>query len=134
MPLDLEQLEEHVRSMLHETRTTWKVGPIVSIQAPGDAPVEAVLALIGMLGNCGAVGFEFASYGGQLPSKHRSTIPLGRRGAPNKLGVSGEELPKVAYSLLDASSYQGRKIVVVGADTKLPCCGLLVGRSLFGWL
>ena len=30
------------------------------------------------------------------------------------LGVPGEELSKVAYSLLDASSYQGRAILVVG--------------------
>lgn len=41
-------------------------------------------------------------------------LALGRRGTPNKLGVPGEELPKVAYSLLDARSYQGRRIVVVG--------------------
>ncbi|MEZ5962403.1 MAG: NAD(P)-binding domain-containing protein [Planctomycetota bacterium] len=41
-------------------------------------------------------------------------LALGRRGTPRKLGVPGEELPKVAYSLLDAQSYTGRKIVVVG--------------------
>lgn len=41
-------------------------------------------------------------------------IALGRRGTPNKLGVPGEDLPKVAYSLLDARSYQGRRILVVG--------------------
>ena len=41
-------------------------------------------------------------------------LALGRRGVPQKLGVPGEELPKVAYSLLDANSYQGRRILVVG--------------------
>jgi thioredoxin reductase/ferredoxin len=41
-------------------------------------------------------------------------LALGRRGTPNKLGVPGEELPKVLYSLLDAHSYQGRRILVVG--------------------
>lgn len=41
-------------------------------------------------------------------------LALGRRGTPRKLGVPGEELPKVAYSLLDAQSYQGRRILVVG--------------------
>ncbi len=41
-------------------------------------------------------------------------LALGRRGSPRKLGVPGEDLPKVAYSLLDASSYQNRKILVVG--------------------
>jgi thioredoxin reductase len=41
-------------------------------------------------------------------------IAVGRRGTPQKLGVPGEELPKVAYSLLDANSYSGRRILVVG--------------------
>lgn len=41
-------------------------------------------------------------------------LALGRRGTPNKLGVPGEQTPKVLYSLLDAQSYQGRKILVVG--------------------
>lgn len=41
-------------------------------------------------------------------------LGLGRRGTPRKLGVPGEDLPKVAYSLMDAQSYQGRRILVVG--------------------
>jgi len=41
-------------------------------------------------------------------------LALGRRGIPRKLDVPGEELPKVAYSLLDAQSYRGRRILVVG--------------------
>ena len=41
-------------------------------------------------------------------------LALGRRGTPRKLGVPGEDLPKVAYSLLDAHSYQGRRVLVVG--------------------
>lgn len=41
-------------------------------------------------------------------------IAIGRRGTPRKLEVPGEDLLKVAYSLLDASSYQGRRILVVG--------------------
>lgn len=41
-------------------------------------------------------------------------LALGRRGVPMKLGVPGEELAKVSYSLLDAHSYTGRRILVVG--------------------
>jgi thioredoxin reductase len=41
-------------------------------------------------------------------------LALGRRGTPRKLGVPGEELPKVAYGLVDAQSYQRRRILVVG--------------------
>ncbi|MFO1053122.1 MAG: NAD(P)-binding domain-containing protein [Planctomycetota bacterium] len=41
-------------------------------------------------------------------------LALGRRGAPRRLGVPGEQLTKVVYSLIDAGSYQGRRILVVG--------------------
>ncbi|MCP3915592.1 MAG: NAD(P)-binding domain-containing protein [bacterium] len=41
-------------------------------------------------------------------------LALGRRGTPRKLEVPGEELPKVAYSLLDAQSFQNRRVLVVG--------------------
>lgn len=41
-------------------------------------------------------------------------LALGRRGTPRKLGVPGEDLAKVAYSLLDAHGYQGRRVLVVG--------------------
>ena len=41
-------------------------------------------------------------------------LALGRRGTPNKLGVPGEELSKVVYSLLDAETYTDRSILVVG--------------------
>lgn len=45
---------------------------------------------------------------------HNVLLALGRRGTPRKLGIPGEDLPKVSYSLLDAQSYEGRKILVVG--------------------
>jgi len=41
-------------------------------------------------------------------------LAIGRRGTPRKLDVPGEELSKVAYSLLDANSYTGRRLLVVG--------------------
>jgi thioredoxin reductase/NAD-dependent dihydropyrimidine dehydrogenase PreA subunit len=41
-------------------------------------------------------------------------LALGRRGTPRKLGIPGEELPKVMYSLLDAEAYTGARILVVG--------------------
>jgi thioredoxin reductase (NADPH) len=39
---------------------------------------------------------------------------LGRRGTPRKLGVPGEELPKVAYRLIEPEQYHGMKVLVVG--------------------
>lgn len=41
-------------------------------------------------------------------------LALGRRGTPRKLGVPGEQLPKVMYQLTDAESYQGQRLLVVG--------------------
>jgi thioredoxin reductase (NADPH) len=41
-------------------------------------------------------------------------LALGRRGTPRKLNIPGEELSKVMYRLIDAESYQGQKILVVG--------------------
>jgi thioredoxin reductase (NADPH) len=41
-------------------------------------------------------------------------LAIGRRGTPRKLGVPGEELPKVVYRLIDPEQYQGRRVIVVG--------------------
>ncbi|HET9580348.1 MAG TPA: NAD(P)-binding domain-containing protein [Usitatibacter sp.] len=41
-------------------------------------------------------------------------LAIGRRGTPRKLGVPGEELPKVVYRLVDPEQYAGRKVLVVG--------------------
>jgi thioredoxin reductase/NAD-dependent dihydropyrimidine dehydrogenase PreA subunit len=41
-------------------------------------------------------------------------LALGRRGSPRKLGVPGEELPKVMYGLIDAEAYRDCRILVVG--------------------
>lgn len=41
-------------------------------------------------------------------------LALGRGGTPRKLGVPGEELPKVLYRLIDAEHYRGRQALVVG--------------------
>ena len=41
-------------------------------------------------------------------------LALGRRGTPRQLGVPGEDLPKVAYALLDARAHEGRRILIVG--------------------
>jgi thioredoxin reductase (NADPH) len=45
---------------------------------------------------------------------HSVILSLGRRGTPRKLGIPGEELPKVMYSLLEAHAYTEAHILVVG--------------------
>lgn len=41
-------------------------------------------------------------------------LALGRRGSPRRLNVPGEDLAKVAYKLIDAEAYKGRRVLVVG--------------------
>ncbi len=41
-------------------------------------------------------------------------LALGRTGAPRKLGIKGEELPKVMYRLIEADHYINKTILVVG--------------------
>ncbi|GJM23082.1 MAG: hypothetical protein DHS20C15_29970 [Planctomycetota bacterium] len=66
-------------------------------------------------------GLELHERGGYRVRTQHETIAaanvclaLGRRGTPVKLGVPGEDLPKVAYALLDAQSYRDRQVLVVG--------------------
>jgi thioredoxin reductase (NADPH) len=57
--------------------------------------------------------FTVTTNGGQ----HRArsiVLALGRAGDPRKLGVKGEELPKVMYRLIEADHYINKKILVVG--------------------
>jgi putative YpdA family bacillithiol system oxidoreductase len=41
-------------------------------------------------------------------------LALGKTGTPRKLGVPGEDLPKVMYRLIEADHYVNKKILVVG--------------------
>jgi thioredoxin reductase (NADPH) len=41
-------------------------------------------------------------------------LAIGRRGTPRKLGVPGEDLPKVVYRLIDPEQYRCQHVLVVG--------------------
>jgi thioredoxin reductase/ferredoxin len=41
-------------------------------------------------------------------------LAIGRRGTPRKLGVPGEDLPKVVYRLIDPEQYRNMHVLVVG--------------------
>ena len=41
-------------------------------------------------------------------------LAIGRRGTPRKLGVPGEDLAKVTYSLVDPGQYRAHSVLVVG--------------------
>ena len=56
-------------------------------------------------------------------------LALGRRGTPRKLGVPGEELPKVMYRLIDAEGYRGQKVLVVGGGDSAAEAAIGLGRQ-----
>jgi thioredoxin reductase (NADPH) len=41
-------------------------------------------------------------------------LAIGRRGTPRRLGIPGENLPKVVYRLIDTVQYRGQHVLVVG--------------------
>lgn len=57
-------------------------------------------------------------------------IAIGRRGSPRKLGVPGEELPKVYYRLLDPEYIHGKNVLVVGGgDSAVESAMLLMSQN-----
>jgi thioredoxin reductase (NADPH) len=58
-------------------------------------------------------GFFVRTSKGELKTRN-ILLAIGRRGTPRKLGVDGENLPKVVYRLIDAEQYRGKRVLVVG--------------------
>jgi thioredoxin reductase (NADPH) len=56
-------------------------------------------------------------------------LATGRRGSPRRLGVPGEELSKVVYSLDDPAQYQGQRVLVVGGGDSALEAALAVARQ-----
>jgi thioredoxin reductase/NAD-dependent dihydropyrimidine dehydrogenase PreA subunit len=56
-------------------------------------------------------------------------LAMGRRGAPRRLGVPGEDLGKVAYRLIEAESYNDADILVVGGGDSAVEAALALSRS-----
>jgi thioredoxin reductase/NAD-dependent dihydropyrimidine dehydrogenase PreA subunit len=72
--------------------------------------------------------FTVATSLGNVRARH-VVLAVGRRGSPQKLEVPGEELPKVSYSLLDAESYQGRNLLVVGGGDSAIEAAIALGEQ-----
>lgn len=73
--------------------------------------VESGTRLLGVGGSVGR--FDVRTSRGSLPAR-RVLLALGRRGTPRRLGVPGEEQEKVLYQLVDAATYAGERVLVVG--------------------
>lgn len=61
-----------------------------------------------------AAGFEIV-LGAEIVAAKHVVLSIGVQGSPRKLGVPGEDLPHVAYTLADPGAFTGRNILVVGA-------------------
>ncbi len=56
-------------------------------------------------------------------------LAIGRRGTPRKLGVPGEDLPKVVYRLIDPEQYRNMQVLVVGGgDSALEAAIAIAGQ------
>lgn len=60
-----------------------------------------------------AGGFSIKTCSASYPAA-TVLLTIGRRGTPRKLGVPGEELPKVVYRLIDSEQYRDKSVLVVG--------------------
>ena len=58
--------------------------------------------------------FEITHQGGTCTAKH-VVLTIGVQGSPRKLGVSGDDLSHIAYTLADPDAFAGKHIIVVGA-------------------
>jgi thioredoxin reductase/Pyruvate/2-oxoacid:ferredoxin oxidoreductase delta subunit len=74
-------------------------------------------------------GIRAATSAGTLAAR-RVILALGRRGTPRKLGVPGEEAEKVLYRLIDAATYRGAHLLVVGGgDSAVEAATALASQS-----
>lgn len=60
-------------------------------------------------------GFRISIHGAEPITADFVVLAIGSEGNPRRLGVPGDDLPLVQYTLVDASMYQDETIVVVGA-------------------
>ncbi|MEQ1891517.1 MAG: FAD-dependent oxidoreductase, partial [Planctomycetota bacterium] len=82
-----------------------------NVAAEHQLPIRTGVRFSG-LARAGA-GYVLETDQGRVQARH-VVLALGRRGTPRRLEVPGEELPKVAYGLLDAAAHRGRRALVVG--------------------
>ncbi len=76
-----------------------------------DLKVQTGVTFKGLDGNDGA--FVAHTSAGDIACK-KIILAIGRRGAPRKLGVPGEDGTHVTYELIDPEQYKKAKVVVIG--------------------
>ena len=77
----------------------------------GNVGIDEGVKVLGIEGSDGA--FRVQTNRGALQAR-KVVLATGLRGTPRKLGVRGENLPKVTYRLMDSEQYDGCDVLVVG--------------------
>jgi thioredoxin reductase (NADPH) len=72
-------------------------------------------------------GFDVTTSAGPLRAR-TVLLATGRRGSPRRLGIPGEDLPKVTYSLDDPAQYAGQHVMVVGGGDSAIEAALMLAR------
>jgi len=98
------------------------------VTAKADIKVESGLKVEGIGGDDGS--FTVQTTNGGTINARKIVLATGRRGSPRKLGVPGEDLPKVCTRLDDPDEYEGKHVLVVGGgDSALEAAMALSGSG-----
>lgn len=118
-----EHLLETLEAMVQEAGLEVSFGSRVEGIEEGESSLYRLSIATGEKGDPGGPGRK-------TEARARFVVlALGRRGTPRKLGIPGEELPKVMYRLIDAASYENRKILVVGGGDSAVEAAVGLGRQ-----
>lgn len=60
-----------------------------------------------------ADGLTVRTESGEVPAR-AVVLAMGRRGTPRRLGVPGEDSPKVLYDIVEMEAFEGQRLLVVG--------------------
>ncbi|MCA9552504.1 MAG: NAD(P)-binding domain-containing protein [Myxococcales bacterium] len=89
-------------------------------------PIHEGIHVEGIRGEDGA--FVVDTDKGEVHAR-KVVLAVGRRGTPRRLGVPGEGLEKVTYSLLDPEQYAGQRVMVVGGGDAAVETALSLARA-----
>lgn len=73
--------------------------------------------------------FHISCNGGKEYKAQSVLLAIGRRGTPRKLGIPGENLEKVAYTLREPENISGKNIMVVGGGDSAIESALLLAEN-----
>jgi len=108
-PVEIPRLGKLPR---HEYRKEELLDIWLGLHKDFDLDIRTGVRVTGVTGQMGDFRIETAA-GAEFRARH-VILALGRRGTPRRLNVPGEDLAKVAYQLIDAEAYAGRRVLVVG--------------------